>query len=118
MKSCGNSRLKLLYRFIRLVSVLVIAALIVGVTGDLRVRASLSKPGKVKLSKVSASGGKIIVKFKKVSDADGYQVSVSTSSKFKKAENYTLEQGKKSTITYTTAELNSGKYYVRVRAYK
>lgn len=117
MKSCGNSRLKLLYRFIRLVSVLVVAALIVGVTGDLRVRAA-SKPGKVKLSKVSASGGKIIVKFKKVSDADGYQVSVSTSSKFKKAENYTLEQGNKSTIIYTTPELKSGKYYVRVRAYK
>ena len=117
MKSCGNSRLKLLYRFIRLVSVLVIAALIVGVTGDLRVRAA-SKPGKVKLSKVSASGGKIIVKFKKVSDADGYQVSVSTGSKFKKAENYTLEQGNKSTIIYTTPELKSGKYYVRVRAYK
>ena len=117
MKSCGNSRLKLLYRFIRLVSVLVIAALIVGVTGDLRVRAA-SKPGKVKLSKVSASGGKIIVKFKKVSDADGYQVSVSTGSKFKKAENYTLEQGNKSIIIYTTPELKSGKYYVRVRAYK
>ena len=117
MKSCGNSRLKLLYRFIRLVSVLVIAALIVGVTGDLRVRAA-SKPGKVKLSKVTADGSRIIVKFKKISNADGYQVSVSTGSKFKKAENYTLEQGNKSTIIYTTPELKSGKYYVRVRAYK
>lgn len=84
MKSYGDNRHKFLYRLIRLVSVLVIAALIVGVIGDLRVRASVSKPGKVKLSKVSASGGKIIVKFKKVSDADGYQVSVSASSKFKK----------------------------------
>lgn len=117
MKSYGNSRHKLLYRFIRLVSVLVVAALLIGVAGDLGVRAA-SKPGKVKLSKVTADGSRIIVKFKKISNADGYQISVSTSSKFKKVENYTLEQGKKSTITYTTSELNSGKYYVRVRAYK
>jgi hypothetical protein len=95
----------------------VVAALLIGVAGDLGARAA-SKPGKVKLSKVTADGSRIIVKFKKISNADGYQISVSTSSKFKKAENYTLEQGKKSTITYTTSELNSGKYYVRVRAYK
>ena len=117
MKSYCNSGHKFLYQLIRLVSVLVVAALLIGVTGDLNIRAA-SKPGKVKLSKVSADGSRITVKFKKVSGADGYQVSVSASSKFKKAENYTLEQGKKSTITYTTSELKSGKYYVRVRAYK
>ena len=112
------TRNKFFNYFVKFIALFFIAALLVTVVEDLSIKAAASKPGKVKLSKVTASGNKLVVKFKKVSGADGYEINVSTSSKLKKAESYSLEQGKKSTITYTVSDLKAGKYYVRVRAYK
>ncbi|MBR5178366.1 MAG: fibronectin type III domain-containing protein [Lachnospiraceae bacterium] len=112
------TRKKFFNYFVKFIALFFIAALLVTVVGDLSIKAAASKPGKVKLSKVTASDNKLVVKFKKVSGADGYEINVSTSSKFKKGESYSLDQGKKSTITYTISDLKAGKYYVRVRAYK
>lgn len=57
----------------------------------------------------------IIVKYKKVSGAKGYEISYSTNKKFKKS---VIKKTTKKT-TYTIKKLKKGKtYYVRVRAYK
>lgn len=73
------------------------------------------KPDKVKTPTVkNLKGKKLKVSFKKVSNATGYQISYSTSKKFKKA---TTKKTKKT--SYTLKKLKKEKkYYVRVRAYR
>lgn len=73
----------------------------------------VTKPGQVKSLVVkSKSKKKMIVKFAKVSNVKGYQISYSTSKAFKKAKNVTI-----SSTTKTIKNLSSKKvYYVRVRA--
>lgn len=76
---------------------------------------SVNAPGKVTGLKLkNPKGKKIIVKWKKVSGADGYQVAYSTSSKFKKAKKKTIAK-----TSVTIKGLKKGKtYYVKLRAYK
>ena len=66
-----------------------------------------------KLSKVKKSSMK--VSWKKVSNAAGYQIQYSTSSKFKKAKTVKVSS-KKSSATIKKLKKNK-KYYVRVRSY-
>lgn len=73
------------------------------------------KPGKVKTPTVkNLKGKKLKVSYKKVSKADGYQISYATNKKFKNAK---TKKTKKT--SYTLKKLKKGKtYYVRVRAYR
>ena len=66
------------------------------------------------LTGIKTISGKIKVKWKKVSGADGYEIVWSDNKKFKRAE-------KKSTLKtgYTIKKVDTGKKcYVKVRAYK
>lgn len=72
------------------------------------------KPGKVKIKSAKNSKKKtVVVKYKKATNAKGYQVWYSTSKKFKKA--------KKKFTTKTTYKIKKlkkkKKYYIKVRAY-
>ena len=73
----------------------------------------MTKPGKVKgLSVKSTSKRKMFVKFAKIKNVKGYQISYSTNKTFKKAKKGTVSSNSK-----TIKKLKSKKmYYVRVRA--
>ena len=76
---------------------------------------------KAKIKKVTlkSKAKKITVKWKKVSKANGYQVQVSTSNKFKNKNIVVNKKSvKKTKITIKSKKLKKGKtYYVRVRAF-
>lgn len=76
----------------------------------------VSKPKKAAISSVkSKKKGSMVVKFKKLSKAGGYQLSYSTSKKFKKAKTKVL---KAASSSVTIKKLKSKKtYYVRLRAF-
>jgi hypothetical protein len=82
--------------------------------------AGISKVGKVK---ITAAKKKLTVTWKKQSDVDGYQLQISTDSKFKisKRTTYTVKQsaGAKKGITKLQGKKlkSKKKYYVRIRAY-
>lgn len=78
-----------------------------------------SKPKKSTLSSVtSAKTGQVKVKWKRDKQVSGYQIVLSTNSKFKSGKKV-VKVTKNSTIFKTVKGLKSGKkYYVRVRAYK
>ncbi len=71
-------------------------------------------PGKAKLTAASNSKSKkIAVKYKKVKNVDGYEISYAMNKKFKKASSITASKTKA-----TISKLKKGKtYYVRVCAY-
>ena len=76
---------------------------------------------KVKVAKASLTSAKnskskqILLKYKKVSDAKGYEISYSTDKKFKKA----VTKKNTAKTSYTISKLKKGKiYYVRIRAYR
>ena len=76
---------------------------------------------KVKVAKASLTSAKnskskqILLKYKKVSGAKGYEISYSTDKKFKKA----VTKKNMAKTSYTISKLKKGKiYYVRIRAYK
>ena len=76
---------------------------------------------KVKVAKASLTFAKnskskqILLKYKKVSGAKGYEISYSTDKKFKKA----VTKKNTAKTSYTISKLKKGKiYYVRIRAYK
>lgn len=73
-------------------------------------------PAKTSLNSVTSEGtGGIMLKYSKVSGADGYEINVSTSSKFVKVQ----KGGKVTKTSVLIRNLQSGKiYYIRVRAYK
>lgn len=76
------------------------------------------KPAKVTKLIVKAKGKKIIVKWKKVDNAVGYQVQVSTNKKFKKKKIIFNKMTKKTKRIIKGKKIKRGKtYYVRVRAY-
>ncbi|MGN0276014.1 MAG: Ig-like domain-containing protein [Hominisplanchenecus sp.] len=79
-------------------------------------KAANMKPEKVSLKSVKPSStGRLKVNWKKVKDADGYQIQYAKNSKFKNA--LTKKTGSKATLTLK--KLTKGqKYYVRVRAFK
>ncbi|MCI8300658.1 MAG: glycoside hydrolase [Lachnospiraceae bacterium] len=67
------------------------------------------------LKKASGKKKSIAVSWKKVSGAEGYEISYSTKSSFKKAKKVTV--GKKASATIKKLK-SKQKYYVRVHAYK
>ena len=76
---------------------------------------------KVKVAKASLTSAKnskskqILLKYKKVSGAKGYEISYSTDKKFKKV----VTKKNTAKTSYTISKLKKGKiYYVRIRAYK
>ena len=76
---------------------------------------------KVKVAKASLTSAKnskskqILLKYKKVSGAKGYEISYSTNKKFKKA----VTKKNTAKTSYTISKLKKGKiYYVRIRAYR
>lgn len=72
---------------------------------------------KTAFSKAKKSGTNLILRWKKVSGATGYQIQYSTSSKFKTGKKVDVKGASK--VAKTIKGLKSGKtYYVRVRAYK
>lgn len=81
---------------------------------------SLKKPGKTSLRKVKSPKKKQIkVTWKKKSGVTGYQLQISTSSKFKKSKTRTYKITKSKTTSKTIKSLKSKKkYYVRIRTYK
>lgn len=73
-------------------------------------------PAKVTIKKAKRSGKKLKLSWKKVKGAGGYEVSYSTSKKFKKAKVWKGKKGSK--IKVTVKLKNKKKYFVRIRAYK
>ena len=72
-------------------------------------------PAATKLSKLKAGGGKKLkIEWESVAEADGYEIQLSTSKKFKKATSVTAGSDQTSE---TVQKLKKKKYYVRVRAY-
>ena len=76
---------------------------------------------KVKVAKASLTSAKnskskqILLKYKKVSGAKGYEISYSTDKKFKKV----VTKKNTAKTSYTISKLKKGKiYYVRIRAYR
>ena len=83
-----------------------------------------TKPAKVTVkttklkSAKNAKGKKIVVKWKKNTAGNGYQIQYSTSKKFAKG-NKTKTISKNKTTSYTIKKLKKKKtYYVRIRTYK
>ena len=81
---------------------------------------SVKKPGKTQISKVKSPRKKQIkVTWKKKSGVTGYQIQVSTTSKFTKSKTKTYKISKQKTTSKTIKSLKSKKkYYVRIRTYK
>ena len=83
-----------------------------------------TKPAKVTVKKTTlksaknAKGKKLVVKWKKNTAGNGYQIQYSTSNKFAKG-NKTKTISKNKTTSYTIKKLKKKKtYYVRIRTYK
>ena len=83
-----------------------------------------TKPAKVTVKKTTlksaknAKGKKLVVKWKKNTAGNGYQIQYSTSKKFAKG-NQTKTISKNKTTSYTIKKLKKKKtYYVRIRTYK
>ena len=68
-------------------------------------------PGKVTKLKAKAKGNKVNLKWKKVANAQGYQVQI-----YKKGKWKTLK--KVTSLKYTAKKLKNGKFKFRVRAYR
>ena len=95
------------------------AALGLSLFNDVSVNAAkVKKPGKATITEVKSSDSKIIVKFKKVSKAKGYQIQWADNESFSKAQSALLKKNNKSVMTYKTVQIDPGKYFVRVRALK
>ncbi|MBR6222106.1 MAG: fibronectin type III domain-containing protein [Lachnospiraceae bacterium] len=72
--------------------------------------------GKVTSFKALAGSKRLVLKWKKVKNISGYEIQLSTKSKFKSAKKLTVKSSKK---TCTVKKLKAKKlYYVRIRAYK
>ncbi len=81
-------------------------------------KAATAKPKKVTGVKVKGKKKAIAVSWKKVSNANGYQILCAKDAKFKKGKKTVTVKTKKTTKK-TVKKLKSGKkYYVKVRAYK
>lgn len=82
--------------------------------------ASISTPKKTSVRTVKSSKKKQLkVTWKKKSGVTGYEIQVSTSSKFKKSKTKIYKVKKQKTTSKTIKALKSGKkYYVRIRSYK
>jgi len=76
-------------------------------------------PAKASIKALKATGGKKLkITWKKVKNASGYEVQVSTNKKFKKIDKKaSTKKGSKTTVTIKKLKKNK-KYYVQVRAYR
>lgn len=78
-------------------------------------KTKITSVGKVKKMSKKSKKYKVKIKYKKISNAIGYQIQYSTNKKFKKSKTKTKNTKNKS---YTITKLKKNtKYYVRVRAY-
>lgn len=77
-----------------------------------------TKPKKVTISKLKATGkNRLTIKWKKVSNSNGYIIQYSTNSKFKNAKKMQIKN--KKTISKVIKSLKRNKkYYIRIRAYR
>lgn len=86
-----------------------------------KLTAESKKPKTTVLKKVNSSKKKQIkIKWKKQSKVSGYQIQVSTSSKFKasKTKTYKIKGANKTSTTIKKSLKSKKKYYVRIRTYK
>lgn len=73
---------------------------------------------KVRIQSVkSPKSGKLKIRWKKLSQAEGYQIQYSANSRFKKAKTITVKNGKASTKLLSRLSGNR-KYYIRMRAFR
>lgn len=80
---------------------------------------TVAVPKKTSVSKVTSPKKKQIkVTWKKKSNITGYQIQVSTSSKFKKSKTKSYKIGKAKTSRIIKSLKSNKKYYVRIRTYK
>ena len=79
---------------------------------------TITTPATAKISKIFSSKSKIAkLNWKAVTNAEGYEITYSTSKTFKKAKTATIS--KKDATTATIKKLSKGKkYYFKVRAYR
>jgi hypothetical protein len=89
-------------------------------TGTSEGSSSISTPKKTSVRTVKSSKKKQLkVTWKKKSGVTGYEIQISTSSKFKKSKTKTYKVKKQKTTSKSIKALKSGKkYYVRIRTYK
>lgn len=79
-------------------------------------KVKVTSVAKVKNFKAVAKKKALVLSWKKVSGASGYQIQISTKKNFKNAKKVTI---KKTKVKYTASKLKKKKkYYVRIRAYK
>lgn len=104
-------------RLFKVLAFLLVMAITFPLLNEVNVNAA-KKPGQVKISEVKETDSKIVVKFKKISKAKGYQIQWSSNDSFSNANSAYLKKNNKSTMSYKTEQVDPGTYYVRVRAYK
>ncbi len=75
-------------------------------------------PAKVKIAKVTAKKKALAIKWKKVADANGYEIMIAANKKFtKNVKTITIKKG--TTVSKTIKKLKGKtKYFVKVRAFK
>lgn len=73
---------------------------------------SKKKIQKVKIKKAKCRNNKILLKYRKVKGAKGYQIRYSVSKKFKKSKSRITKK-----LKYTIKRVRKKKYYIKVRAY-
>jgi hypothetical protein len=77
------------------------------------------RPKQTKITKITSSKKKIVVKWKKVSaQIDGYEIQYSTSKKFTKKTTKKMSVNKRKTKVTIKKTKPGKKYYVRIRTYK
>ena len=77
------------------------------------------RPKQTKITKITSSKKKIVVKWKKVSaQIDGYEIQYSTSKKFTKKTTKKMSVNKRKTKVTIKKPKPGKKYYVRIRTYK
>lgn len=83
----------------------------------LKAKTNSAKVNKASISSVTPKTNAFTVKWKKVSDVNGYQIQYSANSNFKSAKTVTVANNK--TTSKSVSKLKGKtKYYVRIRAYK
>ena len=103
---------KIITRIFLIITILTMTS---GITRVTTYGANSNNIAKVNNVKITVKLNKAAIKWKKVKNAKGYQIKISTSKKFKKSETRTFN--KKSSKLNTRLDDNKT-YYIKVRAYK
>ena len=88
-------------RLFKVLAFLLVMAITFPLLNEVNVNAA-KKPGQVKISEVKETDSKIVVKFKKISKAKGYQIQWSSNDSFSNANSAYLKKNNKSTMSYKT----------------